>query len=258
MGPDLPPETYLLPTQPAVGYPEYVTILMYRGLFKPLAVVLSLWAGGLSLHAAEQNIRPGINKQYENPEFSRWVAAFEHSDREVFAKRHVIIKALNLKKGMHVADVGAGTGLFSLLIAQEIGPKGILYAVDISSTFIDNILRRAREAGLNQVVGLVSSQHDSRLAPNGVDLIFICDTYHHFEYPRSLLKSLAAALRPEGQLVIIDFHKKKGETPQWVMEHVRADKQEVIAEVEAAGFRKIEDLELMRTNYFLRFKRGGR
>lgn len=231
---------------------------MYRGLSKQLVLALSLWAGGLPLHAAEQNVRPGINKQYENPEFARWVAAFEQSGREVFVKRHAIMTALKLKKNMRVADVGAGTGLFSLLIAKEIGPKGVLYAVDISSTFVDNILRRAREVGLNSVVGLVNSQQDSRLKARSVDLIFMCDTYHHFEYPQSMLASLHRALTPEGQMVIIDFHKKKGVTPQWVMDHVRGDKQEVIREIEAAGFRKIDDLELMQTNYFLRFERVGR
>ncbi|MEJ5212191.1 MAG: class I SAM-dependent methyltransferase, partial [Burkholderiales bacterium] len=130
---------------------------------------------------------------------------------------------------------------------------GRVIAVDISRPFIENILRRARERGFSQVTGVVNSQTDTGLAPASVDLAFVCDTYHHFEQPGAMLASLRRALKPGGALVIVDFHRIPGASSSWVLSHVRAGKETVVAEVEAAGFRLVEERPLLRDSYFLRF-----
>jgi predicted methyltransferase len=89
-----------------------------------------------------------------------------------------------------------------------------------------------------------------------VDVAFVCDTFHHFEYPQSMLASLHRALRPEGQLIVIDYEKIAGQSSGWVMDHVRADKAAVIREIEAAGFRYVGEERLLKGNYFLRFVRA--
>ena len=107
-------------------------------------------------------------------------------------------------------------------------------------------------------VEVVEGLEDSVALPAAsVDLAFVCDTYHHFEYPRSTLASLYAAIRPGGSLVILDFERVPGKSDDWVLEHVRAGKEVFRSEIESAGFRferevKVEDLK---ENYVLRFRR---
>jgi ubiquinone/menaquinone biosynthesis C-methylase UbiE len=202
-----------------------------------------------------QGASPGINEQYRNPDYSRWQRNLETEGREVYEKRLAIVDAVDPKPGQMVADVGAGTGLFTRLFAARVGPLGRVYAVDIAREFVDGNLQRARAARLNNVVGIVSTQADTRLEESSVDVAFVCDTYHHFEDPRAMLASIRRALRPAGILVVVDFERIPGTSPDWILKHVRAGKEDFRREIEASGFRFAEEVKLMRENYFLRFTR---
>lgn len=204
----------------------------------------------------EASVRPGVNDHYRDPDYAHWVRVFESPGREVFARRGEIVAALQLRPGQRVVDLGSGTGLFSFLMADAVGPEGRVYMVDIAENFIHAALERARHQGLNNVEGVVNDPRSTGLASGAVDLAFICDTYHHFEYPRSMLASLHQALSPDGELVIIDFRRRSGMSSPWVLAHVRAGREQVVAEVEAAGFRLVESLDLLRLNYFLRFRKS--
>ena len=95
---------------------------------------------------------------------------------------------------------------------------------------------------------------------NSVDVVFVCDTYHHFEYPEAMLASLHEALRPGGRLVVVDFERIPGETPDWVLEHVRAGKAVFRSEIEAAGFVLVREADIagLSENYVLQFRRESR
>lgn len=203
--------------------------------------------------SAEQNSNPGINRPYQNAEYEDWVGVFESRGREVYEKRHEVVRELNIRPGMDIADVGAGTGFYSLIFAQQVGKTGKVYAVDIAEDFIRNIEQRAEQQGLHNIIGIISEQKDTRLAVKSVDLVFVCATYHHFEYPQSMLASIWRALRPGGELVVIDFRKQHGVSSSWVMSHVRNNKQAAIQEIEQAGFKLEADSDLLKSNYFLRF-----
>src|SRR6185503_2785645 len=209
----------------------------------------------LPLAALGQRASPEINEQYRNPDFRRWQRSFETEGREVYEKRLAIVDAVAPRPGQAIADVGAGTGLFTRLFAARVGPQGRVYAVDIARSFVDGNLERARAARLGNVVGVVSTQADTRLEAGSVDVAFICDAYHHFEDPKAMLASIRRALRPAGTLVVIDFERIAGVTPDWIVKHVRAGKEEFRGEIEGAGFRFAEEVRLMRENYFLRFTR---
>ena len=185
-----------------------------------------------------------------------WAQRFEHLGREVVKQRQAIVKAINIQPGMAIADIGAGTGLFTRLFAPAVGPQGSVYAVDIAKNFIDEIIRQSKEAGMNNVTGIVNTQKDTGLAADSIDLAFVCATYHHFEYPRNMLQSIHNALRPGGSLIIIDFRKIKGLSSDWVMSHTRTDKETVIREIESAGFTLSEDRDFLKANYYLRFTRS--
>ena len=219
-------------------------------------LVILLSAVGL-LQAVEQNVNPGINEYYYDAEFDNWVSIFVSPGREVYDKRHTIVNALSIKTGMAIADIGAGTGFYTYLFAQEVGASGKVYAVDISENFIKNILIRARQKKLGNIEGIINSQKSTNLESNSIDLAFICDTYHHFEYPQSMLASIHQALRAGGELVIIDFRKQPGVSSGWVMSHVRANEKDVIREVEIAGFNLTDRSELLHENFFLKFSKAG-
>jgi ubiquinone/menaquinone biosynthesis C-methylase UbiE len=204
---------------------------------------------------AEPAVSPRINAYYEHADVDQWREIFERTGREVFERRFEIVKAIGVYPGMTVADVGAGTGFYTMLFARAVGDYGKVYAVDISESFVADIERRAREYRVDNVEAIVNDQKDTGLPEDSVDLVFLCDTYHHFEYPRTMLGSIARALREDGELVLIDFRRIQGVSSPWVMSHVRANRDEVTMEVQEAGFELVEELDLLRANYVLRFRK---
>ncbi|MCI0745290.1 MAG: class I SAM-dependent methyltransferase [Verrucomicrobia subdivision 3 bacterium] len=207
--------------------------------------------------AAEVSARPGINDEFLKPSLNltQWVERFEREGREIFTEREKIAAAAKVQSGMAVADVGAGTGLFIPLLSQAAGPKGKVYAVDIAKDFLAHIDQRAAAAGLNNVKTVLCTERSVELPPNSIDLAFICDTYHHFEYPRSTMASLHRALRPGGAVVLVEFKRIQGKSSDWVMDHVRAGQEVFTAEIEAAGFKQAEQIDFLKDNYILRFKK---
>ena len=212
---------------------------------------------GETLAAGETNVKPGINSEYLKPglDVSKWVAKFEKPGREVFDQRDKIIEALHLKPGQHVSDIGAGTGLFTMLMANAVGPTGRVYSEDIVKDFLAHINSRAAEAGLENIQTVLGTNHSVELAKDSVDLAFCSDVYHHFEYPRSVLASIHQALRPNGVLVIVDYRREPGKSPEWILHHIRASQEDVAREIESAGFQREEAPELLEENYLMRFRK---
>jgi predicted methyltransferase len=206
--------------------------------------------------AQRESVKPGINKNFEDPDVEDWIAKFEREGRDVYDHRQEILKACQLRKGMAVADVGAGTGLFTELFARRVGPDGTVVAVDIAESFVQHIKDNCRKKNLNNVVGVVCTPKSTKLPPDSVDLAYICDTYHHFEFPQDTMRSLHAALKAGGRLVLIDFKRVEGVSPEWILGHVRAGKETFIQEVESAGFKLIDQNEdLLKDSYLLRFEK---
>ena len=216
-----------------------------------IGIVCLIYCGFLP--AQEQDVRPGINSNFRHPDFSTWVERFEHEGREVYDKRMQIVQELDLKPGMSIADVGAGTGLFSKLFSPVVGGTGKVYAEDISDVFITNIQQNAKQQGLHNLVGIVGTDKDARLPANSLDRVFVCDTYHHFEYPQTMLASIRKAMKADGQLIVVDFIKDPTQSSAWVMQHVRADKAAVIKEIQSAGFTLLREAAFLHDNYIIVF-----
>lgn len=216
-----------------------------------LATILSLII--TNCRAEEKNVNPGINNYYYDAKFEQWLETFESPGREVYDKKEAILHEVQIKPGMRIADIGAGTGLYSIAFAQQTGEKGLVYAVDISHNFVKNIELRAKNQGLKNIKGIINNQKEIGLAQNSIDLAFICDTYHHFEYPLTTLQSVYQALSSGGKLIIIDFKRDPHISTSWVMGHVRANKEKVIKEVESIGFKLTDDKNILERNFFLSF-----
>jgi ubiquinone/menaquinone biosynthesis C-methylase UbiE len=212
--------------------------------------------------APEPAIRtdPRINQPFKKPDVKRFIATFESDNREIYTKRMEILSALGLTPGMAVADVGAGTGLFTRLFAEKVGPTGKVYAVEISPEFLSHIAAEARKRGESQVVTVLGSQESTSLPQESVDLVFLCDVYHHLEKPNKTLLSIRRALKPDGRLVVIDFDRVEGRSTGFVLKHVRAGKSVFLKEIESAGFRPIPTRKppAFKENFYLSFEKRVR
>ena len=187
-----------------------------------------------------------------------FIKRFEIESREVFACRQQILAAVGLEEGMEVADVGSGTGLYIGAFSKAVGKEGRVFAIDISPNFVKHLRERAKEESLGNVEVVLCSDRDVNLKPNSVDRVFICDVYHHFEYPDSSLKSIFAALREGGKLILVDFNREgEGERGEWLKGHIRAPKAVFQQEVVDAGFQFEKEVKIdgFKENYLLQFSK---
>ncbi len=208
----------------------------------------------------KKSVKPGINDSFTDPELDvdQFVKRFEVESREVYLNRNEIVAAAGIEPGDRVADVGAGTGLFTRLFADRVGDAGWVFAVDIAPRFIEHITREAHQADQRNITGVLCSEDSVNLPPNSVDVVFICDTYHHFEYPQSTMASIHRALKDDGHLVVIDFDRIEGKSRPWLIGHVRAGKEVFRAEIQDAGFQLVEEKPMkgFEENYFLKFSKS--
>ncbi|MCH7959439.1 MAG: class I SAM-dependent methyltransferase [Candidatus Hydrogenedentes bacterium] len=226
--------------------------------FVRILLVLALCAASLAAFAQEESVKPGINKSFQNdPSVEFYIKTFEGEDRAIFTHRLEILDALHLEPGTDIADIGAGTGFFSRMFAKAVGPKGTVYAVDIADNFIEHIDAFAKEEKLKNLKAILCDERSTKLKKASVDIVFICDTYHHFEFPYDTMASVYDALRPGGQVVIVDFERIQGITGEWALNHVRCGKGTVTDEVKDAGFDFVEEVPMMDHQYVIRFKKRG-
>lgn len=183
-----------------------------------LVVVLVL---GTATLAQDKSVKPGINQSFENANVPEFVERFEKEGRDVYDNRKKIVDACEIEPGTILADVGAGTGLFTRMFSPLVGPQGQVYAVDITESFVRHIEQASKREKLDNIVGVVCKADSVELPPASIDVAFICDTYHHFEYPQKTMRSIHKALKPGGQVILIDFRRIEGESKEWTLNHVR-------------------------------------
>jgi len=212
-----------------------------------------------SPRTGERSVRPGINDPYAGDvDVEQWLGRFEVESREIARHRDDILEAVSPQLGMEVADIGAGTGLFTIPFAQRVGPDGRVYAVDLVPKFLEHIRQRATNAGSANVEFVQCTEDSVGLPRESIDLAFICDTYHHFEFPRSTMTSVREALRSGGRVVIVDFERIEGHSRPWVLEHVRAPKETVIQEMQSLGFELMDNgraVDFLEENYLVQFRK---
>ena len=128
-----------------------------------------------------------------------YIAMLDDPARDADQKPHEVVMALGLKEGERIADIGAGSGYFSLRFAQHVGALGLVLAVDINPDMIVHLNQRIRDAGLDNVRTILALPDDPLLAAVSVDRVFICDTWHHIEGHAQYLAGLKRALKPGGR-----------------------------------------------------------
>jgi SAM-dependent methyltransferase len=173
-------------------------------LLAALALLLSLAAPPAAHRAHAQATQPSQPQRPTSTPYKGNLSIFEYPDRD--QKLHVerVMDLLDIMPGKSVADVGAGSGWFTVRAAARVGTSGQVYAEDINPEAIDYIRNRAAKENLANIHTILGEVNDTKLPPSSVDAVLILKTYHEFAHPVPLMKQLRASLRPGAEVGIID------------------------------------------------------
>ena len=174
----------------------------------------------------------------------------EGPDRDAWQQPEQVMDALSIADGATVADLGAGGGWFTVRLSRRVGPNGRVYAEDIQPQMIESIARRVSREGLANVVTVLGTPDDPKLPPD-LDAVLIVSTYPEMTDPVALLRNVAASLKPNGRVGIIDFKLEGGGPGPPIDERVEPDA--VIRDAERAGLQLLAREEFLTYQYLLVF-----
>lgn len=187
--------------------------------------------------------------QHGNPhDLAAYLAKLESPERAAWQRPDEVVAALGLRAGAVAADVGAGPGYFTLRLARAVGPTGLVFGLDVDATLSALLARRAAEAGLANVVPVLSPDGDG-LPPRPCDLILLVNSFHHFPDGPGTLARLAGALAPGGRVALVDFHE--GDLPVGPPPAHRVTRAQIDHAVAAAGLVVARELTLLPYQHFL-------
>jgi ubiquinone/menaquinone biosynthesis C-methylase UbiE len=212
---------------------------------------LALVAGALlvsSLYAQSQQQGGGHERRLFPPSD---LGLLDAPDRDLWQRPDQIMDAMGIADASVVADIGAGSGWFTIRLARRVGPQGLVYAEDVQQEMINAISRRVGREGLANVRPVLGLKNDPRLPLNAVDAILVVDAYHEVEDRVAMLSSLARALKPQGRLGVVDF-KLDGTGPGPAPEE-RVSPDVVVKDAKEAGLRLVRNEPFLQFQYFLIF-----
>jgi len=158
----------------------------------------------------------------------------ERKERDMEENPEAALDAIGIRKGMTVADVGAGTGYMTLRMAKRVGPSGKVWANDIQPEMLRRVRRNAAKEKLSNVETVLGTESDPKLPAGQMDVILLADVYHEFSQPQKMLQRMREALKPTGRLVLLEYRKEDPSIP--IRPEHKMSVQEVQIEVEAEGF----------------------
>jgi len=164
------------------------------------------------------------------------------------------ILAFHLKPGMQVGDVGAGTGFYSLRIAQAVSPGGVVYAEDIQPGMLERLNSNAAGQHVGNVVTVLGTESDPRLPAGKLDLVVLVDVYHEFSRPQRMLDRIRDSLKPDGRLALLEFRKEDPSVP--IRPEHKMSVDEVRAEVTPEGYRFEEVVDTLPWQHIIFFRKA--
>jgi ubiquinone/menaquinone biosynthesis C-methylase UbiE len=178
--------------------------------------------------------------------------SYEDSSRGTWQQPERVVEALGIRPGDRVADLGSGSGYFTVRLAPAVGPQGRVYAVDVDAEMNDYLRERLSEAGIENVEVVLGRYEDPQLPDGGVDLVLTVDTYHHIEDRPSYFRNLKRDLAPGGRVAVIDYDGRKG----WFVKLLGhyTPREELLREMREAGYEVAEEHDFIDRQSFLIFK----
>jgi SAM-dependent methyltransferase len=214
----------------------------------PLLLLLTL----LPLQAQDRH--PITGRRYANVMGSAGADWLVRPERETEEQPDRALDLIGIVKNSTVADVGAGNGYITWRLAERVGPKGKVYAIDIQPEMLDMLRANMRQRKLNNVETVLGTYDDPKLPSNSIDLIILVDVYHEFSEPQKMLRKMRDSLKPDGRLVLLEY---RGEDPAVPIrpEHKMTVVQ-VKAELEPEGFRLDKLVDGLPRQHILIFRKG--
>lgn len=166
-----------------------------------------------------------------------------------------MLRELRLKPGMTVCDLGCGNGYHSLVMAKSVAPTGKIVGVDIQQEMLDMLQERAAKQSITNIFSVLGDFHDPRLKPNTIDVVLIVDAYHEFSHPELMLKALHKALKPKGQIVLVEFRAEDKDVP--IKPEHKMSKRQVKKELEPNGFTLVREYDKLPWQHMLFFGKAS-
>ena len=208
-------------------------LLLLLGLFQPGTHAREAAAASYTRVTPSPD---GIGKVYMGREIAKVMTYhgadwLERAERVKEERPDLVLAALELKEGMAVADVGAGTGYYSRRIADRVGRRGTVYAVDIQPEMLKLLQKEMTRHGVTNVKPVLATPTELRLTPGSLDLAVMVDVYHELEYPHETLAEIVRALKPEGRVVFVEF---RGDDPRVPIKRLHTMTEEQVRKEGAA------------------------
>lgn len=195
----------------------------------------------------------GVSSFYSRNSPEALIQLYEDPRRQEWQKPQHVVDQLSLKPGEVVADIGAGTGYFSVLFAEKVAGSGTVYAVDIDRNMLEYVSRRVKKEGLSNIKSVLAKSDDPMLAKDSADLVFICNTYMFVTNRGNYLAKLKNSLKNNGRLAIISYNLV--DSPEGPPIHTRVSRGSTIKEVVNAGFVLDVEYFFLPYQHFLVFKK---
>lgn len=206
-------------------------------------LILWLWSGG-AIAGEHQHSHSSMS-------LDQYIARLEDPQRDAWQKPDEVLKILDLQEGQVIADIGAGSGYFTVRLARALAPlKGRVMALDVNEGMVNHLRQRLTQEQLQNVTVVQVPAHDPLLIDQSVDVAFICDTYHHLEDREVYMRKIRKALKPTGRVVIVDFYKREG-VPVGPPMSMRLSEDTVQQELQDAGLHVTQKLAILPYQYML-------
>lgn len=222
------------------GGPD-ITVIMNTPVRPAVALLLTL--------IAVLSLCPDARAQLGARSAAEWVRMLDAQARVAKLRVADVVSALALRPGAKVADIGAGSGVFTLPLAGAVTSSGKVYAVDIDQGLVDHIAGKARDAKVTQVQGVLGKFTDPALPARDLDLAFIYDVLHHIEDRATYLRNLAGYLQPGGRVAVIDFFPERG--PHRNEPALQITKEQTRRLMAEAGLRLVAEHRLYDDKWFV-------
>ncbi len=164
-----------------------------------------------------------------------------------------LLKALKLKPGQTVCDMGCGNGFYTLKMARQVGDRGKVLAVDIQPEMLSLLDKQLQGKHIENVDLILSTPIDPKLPPGEVDLILIVDVYHEFSYPEQMLRAMRKSLKPSGRIALAEFRLEDPTVPIKLLH--KMSKEQILKEYEPAGFKLVEQYDELPWQHLMFFAR---
>ena len=218
-------------------------------------IVSALFAGLLLARAsgeADQGIHQDSPAQLRSEGGDAWKDWLQNYERDSWQKPDEVVENLKLTPGDIIVDIGAGDGYFTRRFAEAVGPRGQAVGLEVASSKVESMKRDADRLGLENYTAVLAEKDDPGFEPESVDVVFLCNAYHHIGNRVDYFKKVSAGLKKDGRVIVVDFYNKRmavGPPPSHTL-----SREKVLEEMKTAGYQLLADRDFLEYQYYLEFR----